>query len=147
MPERFDLSYTASAGTEARPVMIHRAILGSLERFIGVLLEHTGGILPFWLAPEQVRVLSLSEKVEDYAAEIAGLLKREGFRATDDLRNEKLGFKVREAELAKVPYMVVVGEREAAARQVSLRLLRGSKGQTMDLDALVSLLKAEPLPS
>ena len=147
MPERFDLSYTASAGTEARPVMIHRAILGSLERFIGVLLEHTGGILPFWLAPEQVRVLSLSEKVEDYAAEIAGLLKREGFRATDDLRNEKLGFKVRGAELAKVPYMVVVGEREAAARQVSLRLLRGSKGQTMDLDALVSLLKAEPLPS
>lgn len=147
MPERFDLSYTTSAGTEARPVMIHRAILGSLERFIGVLLEHTGGILPFWLAPDQVRVLSLSEKVEDYAAEVAGLLKREGFRATDDLRNEKLGFKVREAELAKVPCMVVVGEREAAARQVSLRLLRGSKSQTMELDALVNLLKAEPLPS
>jgi threonyl-tRNA synthetase len=147
MPERFDLSYTTSAGTEARPVMIHRAILGSLERFIGVLLEHTGGVLPFWLAPEQVRVLSLSEKVEDYAAEIGRLLKREGFRATDDLRNEKLGFKVREAELAKVPYMVVVGEREAAARQVSLRLLRGSKSQTMELQSLIDLLKMEPLPS
>ena len=147
MPERFDLRYTTSAGTEARPVMIHRAILGSLERFVGVLLEHTGGILPFWLAPEQVRVLSLSEKVEDYADRIAKLLKREGFRATDDLRNEKLGFKVREAELAKVPYMVVVGEREAAAEQVSLRMLRGSKGQTMTLEALVNLLKTESLPS
>ena len=109
--------------------MIHRAILGSLERFIGVLIEHTGGVLPFWLAPEQARVLSLSEKVEEYAAEIAATLKREGFRATSDIRNEKLGFKVREAELAKVPYMVVVGEREAAARSVSLRMLRGDKSR------------------
>ena len=131
MPERFDLSYTTSTGSEARPVMIHRAILGSLERFIGVLIEHTGGVLPFWLAPEQVRVLSLSEKVEDYAARNRGDAQgREALRATADMRNEKLGFKVREAELAKVPYMVVVGEREAAARQVSLRLLRGSKSQT-----------------
>lgn len=126
--------------------MIHRAILGSLERFIGVLLEHTGGVMPFWLAPEQVRVLSLSEKVEDYAAEIAAMLKRDGLRVTADVRNEKLGFKVREAELAKVPYMVVVGEREAAARQVSLRLLRGAKSQTMALEALIGQLKAEPLP-
>jgi threonyl-tRNA synthetase len=111
-----------------------------------VLLEHTGGVMPFWLAPEQVRVLSLSEKVEDYAAEIAAMLKRDKIRATADLRNEKLGFKVREAELAKVPYMVVVGEREAAARQVSLRLLRGAKSQTMALEAFVDQLKAEPLP-
>ena len=113
--------------------MIHRAILGSLERFIGVLIEHTGGVLPLWLAPEQVRVLSLSEKVEDYANEIADLLKREGFRAHADIRNEKLGFKVREAELAKVPYMVVVGEREAADRSVSLRLLRGEKSNAMSI--------------
>ena len=89
----------------------------------------------------------LSEKVEAYAAEVAALLKGTGFRASADLRNEKLGFKVREAELAKVPYMVVVGEREAAARAVSLRLLRGAKSQTMTLDGLVDLLKAEPLPS
>jgi threonyl-tRNA synthetase len=147
MPERFDLTYTTSASAEARPVMIHRAILGSLERFIGVLIEHTGGVMPLWLAPEQVRVLSLSEKVEDYAAEIATMLKDAGFRATSDLRNEKLGFKVREAELAKVPYMVVVGEREAAARQVSLRLLRGSKSQMLELGALLDLLKAEPVPA
>ena len=126
--------------------MIHRAILGSLERFIGVLIEHTGGVLPFWLAPEQARVLALSEKVEAYAAEVAAILKREGARATADLRNEKLGFKVREAELAKVPYMAVVGEREAAARSVSLRLLRGAKSEAMTLEKLVELLKSEPLP-
>jgi threonyl-tRNA synthetase len=147
LPERFDLNYTASAGTEERPVMIHRAILGSLERFIGVLIEHTGGVLPFWLAPEQIRVLSLSEKVEDYATEIAALLKREGYRASADIRNEKLGFKVREAELAKVPYMAVVGEREAASRQIAIRMLRGEKSQVAPLDEFIQRLRAEPLPS
>jgi threonyl-tRNA synthetase len=146
MPERFDLGYTTSAGTQARPVMIHRAVLGTLERFIGVLLEHTGGVLPFWLAPEQVRVLSLSEKIEGYAGEVAELISTAGFRASPDLRNEKLGFKVREAELARIPYMAVVGEREAAARMVSLRRLRGEKNETMALDALIERLKAEPLP-
>jgi threonyl-tRNA synthetase len=146
MPERFDLTYTTNTSSEARPVMIHRAILGSLERFLGVLIEHTGGVLPLWLAPEQVRVLSLSEKVEDYADEVATIIKDAGFRASADIRNEKLGFKVREAELAKVPFMVVVGEREAAARQVSLRLLRGSKSQTLELAGLVDMLKLEPIP-
>jgi threonyl-tRNA synthetase len=147
LPERFDLTYTTSAGTDARPVMIHRAILGSLERFIGVLLEHTGGVLPFWLAPEQIRVLSLSEKTEGYAGEVASLMHRHGFRASADLRNEKLGFKVREAELAKVPFMAVVGEREAAARQVSLRLLRGDKSQVLTVEELLARVQAEPLPS
>ncbi len=147
LPERFDLAYTTRAGSDARPVMIHRAILGSLERFIGVLLEHTGGVLPFWLAPEQIRVLSLSEKTESYASEIASLMHRNGFRASADLRNEKLGFKVRAAELAKIPFMVVVGEREAAARQVSLRLLRGDKGQTLTIEQLLERAQAEPLPS
>jgi threonyl-tRNA synthetase len=147
LPERFDLNYTTSAGTEARPVMIHRAILGSLERFIGVLLEHTGGVLPFWVAPEQVRVLSLSEKIEAYAAEVAALLREQGFRVSADIRNEKLGFKVREAELAKVPFMAVVGEREAASRQVSLRLLRGEKSQVISVEELLARAKAEPLPS
>jgi threonyl-tRNA synthetase len=146
MAENFDLTFTNAASAEERPAVIHRAILGSLERFIGVLLEHTGGVLPFWLAPEQARVLSLSEKIEAYAAEIAGILKREGLRASADLRNEKLGFKVREAELAKVPYMIVVGEREAAARSVSLRLLRGAKSEVMALEKVAELLKSEPLP-
>jgi len=146
MPEKFGLTFTNASSAEERPVMIHRAILGSLERFIGVLIEHTDGVLPFWLAPEQARVLSLSEKVEAYAAEVATILKREGVRAAPDLRNEKLGFKVREAELAKVPYMAVVGEREAAARSVSLRLLRGAKSEAMTLEKFVELLKSEPLP-
>jgi threonyl-tRNA synthetase len=91
-------------------------------------------------------VLSLSEKVEDYAGEVATIIKDAGFRASADIRNEKLGFKVREAELAKVPFMVVVGEREAAARQVSLRLLRGSKSQTLELAGLIEMLKLEPIP-
>jgi threonyl-tRNA synthetase len=147
LPERFDLHFTSSAGTEDRPVMIHRAILGSLERFIGVLIEHTGGVLPFWLAPEQVRVLSLSEKVEAYAAEVGALVKGLGFRMTADVRNEKLGFKVREAELAKVPYMAVVGEREAAGRQVAVRLLRGEKSAVIGLDEFLERLKLEPLPA
>jgi threonyl-tRNA synthetase len=147
LPERFDLTYTNSSGSEERPVMIHRAILGSVERFIGVLIEHTGGVLPLWLAPEQARVLSLSEKVEDYAKEVTELLRREGFRAHADIRNEKLGFKVREAELAKVPYMIVVGEREAADRAISLRLLRGEKSNAMPLASLVELLKKEPIPA
>ncbi|MGH7836546.1 MAG: threonine--tRNA ligase, partial [Candidatus Binataceae bacterium] len=147
LPERFALTYTSSAGAEERPVMIHRAILGSLERFIGVLLEHTGGVLPFWLAPEQVRVLSLSEKVESYAAEVGAQLKAKGFRASADLRNEKLGFKVREAELAKVSYMAIVGERESVDRRVSVRKLRGAKDLTFTLDEFLTLVASEPLPS
>jgi threonyl-tRNA synthetase len=145
--ERFGLTYTASSGAEERPVVIHRAILGSLERFIGVLIEHTGGVLPFWLAPEQVRVLSLSEKVEGYANELTDSLKKAGYRAAADIRNEKLGFKVRDAELQKIPYMIVVGEREAEARSVSVRLLRGAKNESMSIEGLMERLKAEPLPA
>jgi threonyl-tRNA synthetase len=147
MPERFGLTYTTSAGTDERPMMIHRAVLGSLERFIAVLIEHTGGVLPFWLAPEQVRVLSLSEKVEDYAREVCEIIRRQGFRATADIRGEKLGFKVREAELAKVPYMIVAGEREAADRAVSVRMLRGAKNIVMPLDGLIETLNKEPIPA
>src|SRR5579875_2012541 len=147
MPQRFDLKYTTSSGVETRPVMIHRAILGTLERFIGLLLEHTGGLLPFWLAPEQVRVLPLSEKVEAYAKELGLLIEHGGWRAHCDLRSEKLGFKIRAAELAKIPFMVVVGEREAESRTVSLRRLRGEKNEAMSVDSLLELLKAEPFPT
>jgi len=146
MPERFKLEYINSAGAAERPVMIHRAILGTIERFLGLLVEHTGGIFPFWLAPEQVRVLSLNERVENYAKEIAQRFKRERFRVGIDVRNEKLGFKVRQAELAKVPYMVIAGEREAATGTVSLRMLRGAKAQSMSVEELVARLKSEPLP-
>ncbi len=147
LPERFDLTYTASSGAEERPVIIHRAILGTVERFLAVLIEHAGGVLPFWLAPEQARVLSLSEKVEAYARELTAALRGIGFRVEADVRNEKLGFKVREAELAKVPYMIVVGEREAADRTVSLRLLRGAKSQTLTLENLIEMMRKEPVPA
>jgi threonyl-tRNA synthetase len=146
MPERFGLEYVNSRGTTERPVMIHRAILGTIERFLGLLIEHTGGVFPFWLAPEQIRVLSLNEKVENYAKNVTERLKSERFRADADVRNEKLGFKVRQAELAKVPYIVVTGEREASTGTVSLRRLRGAKAETMSIDELVAILKSEPLP-
>jgi len=121
MPERFGLGYVTAEGSEATPVMLHRAVLGSLERFIAILLEHTAGRLPLWLAPVQVRVLPVSEKVADYATRVAAACRAAGLRAEADLRNEKLGYKVREAELEKVPVVAVVGEREAAAGTVAPR--------------------------
>jgi threonyl-tRNA synthetase len=121
MPERFELTYVTPEGGEATPFMIHRAVLGSLERFIAILLEHTGGKLPLWLAPVQVRILPVSEKVADYAARAAEQCRAAGLRAEADLRNEKLGYKVREAQLEKVPIIAVVGEREAAAGTVAPR--------------------------
>src|SRR5947208_13306523 len=121
MPERFGLGYVTPEGTEATPMMIHRAVLGSLERFIAILLEHTGGKLPLWLAPVQVRVLPVSEKVADYAGRAAAACNGAGLRAEADLRNEKLGYKVREAQLEKVSVIAVVGEREAAAGTVAPR--------------------------
>jgi threonyl-tRNA synthetase len=122
MPERFDLSYVAADGSSHRPVMIHRAILGSLERFYGVMLEHFGGDLPPWLAPEQVRVLPITDAVHDYASSVAEQLERLGIRASVDRRNEKLGFKIRDGETMKIPYLLVVGPREAEHGTVSLRL-------------------------
>ena len=122
MPERFDLKYVDSDGSEKRPVMIHRAILGSLERFFGVMLEHFGGDLPPWLAPEQARVLPITDAVNDYAEQVAGGLRARGLRAEVDRRSEKLGYKIREGETMKVPYLLVVGQREAESGTVALRL-------------------------
>ncbi len=122
LPERFDLTYVDADGTEKRPVMIHRAILGSIERFFGVMLEHFAGDLPPWLAPEQTRVLPITDDVHEAAEAIRDRLAAEGIRVTLDTRNEKLGYKIREAEAMKVPYLLVVGRREAEAGTVSLRL-------------------------
>ncbi len=122
MPERFELSYVASDGSEQRPVMIHRAILGSLERFYGVMLEHFGGDLPPWLAPEQARVLPITDAVNDYAEKVATDLRSRGLRVEVDRRSEKLGYKIREGETQKIPYLLVVGQREADDGTVSLRL-------------------------
>ncbi|MHB1046541.1 MAG: threonine--tRNA ligase [Thermoanaerobaculia bacterium] len=120
-PERFDLEYTAEDGTKKRPVVLHRAVLGSLERFFGILVEHTGGDFPLWLSPEQARVIPVSDKLLDYARSVAAELGAAGLRVTVDERNEKLGAKIRHGELEKVPALLVVGEKEREAGAVSLR--------------------------
>ena len=121
LPERFELEYTGADGEKHRPVMIHRVVFGSIERFIGILIEHFAGAFPLWLAPEQVRVLPISEKQADAARAVADQLKAAGLRASADLRNEKVGYRIREAQMQKVPYMLVVGDREAEAGTVSVR--------------------------
>ncbi|MDX1502997.1 MAG: threonine--tRNA ligase [Thermoanaerobaculia bacterium] len=125
LPERFDLTYVGADGGEHRVAMIHRAMLGSLERFLGILIEHTAGAFPVWLAPEQAVVLPVSEKFLDYGGRVAAELAEAGVRVRLDDRNEKLGYKIREAQLQKVPYMLVVGGREEEAGTVALRLRRG----------------------
>ena len=141
-PERFDLHYTAEDGSKQRPVVLHRAILGSLERFFGILIEHTGGDFPFWLAPEQVRVVPVSEKFNEYGEEILRNLRKAGLRATCDLRNEKLGAKIRSGELEKAPALLIVGEKEKAARTVSLRLRHGREEKGLKLEALIENMRS-----
>jgi threonyl-tRNA synthetase len=138
LPERFELEYVDSDNTRKRPVMIHRAPFGSMERFIAVLIEHCAGNLPFWLAPVQVKVLPISDKFANYAEEVARTLKAADLRAEVDDRNEKIGRKIRDTELAKVPYMVVIGEKEMNERKVAVRKHgEGDKG-TADLDAFAA---------
>lgn len=125
LPERFAISYISDTGERRQPVMLHRALFGSLERFIGILLEHHGGALPLWLAPQQVVVLNISEAQEDYARDVCERLRRHGLRAGTDLRNEKIGYKIREHSLQKVPYLLVIGDKEKAGGYVSLRSRTG----------------------
>ncbi len=121
LPERFGLEYIDSDGQAKRPVAIHRAIYGSFERFVGILTEHFAGAFPTWLAPVQARVLPVSEKTAAYGRSVFERLKEAGVRAELDDRNEKLGYRIREAQLQKIPYMLVVGERETREETVSLR--------------------------
>jgi threonyl-tRNA synthetase len=121
LPERFELEYIGQDNRPHRPVMIHRAPFGSMERFVGVLIEHFAGAFPLWLAPEQVRILPISEKFQGYAVEVEQEFRRAGFRTTVDLRSEKIGHKIRDAQLELIPYMLVVGQREAEERKVALR--------------------------
>ena len=143
LPVRFDLSYIGADNQSHRPVMIHRAPFGSMERFCGVLIEHFGGDFPAWLAPEQVRLVTISDKLNDYALALLARLKAEGLRATVDTHSDKLGAKIRRAELDKVPYTLVIGQKEADANSVSVRSrARGDEG-VMTADAYVAKLKAE----
>jgi threonyl-tRNA synthetase len=143
MPERFELTYTGADNADHRPVMIHRALMGSFERFIGILIEHYAGEFPLWLAPVQARVLPLADRHADYAREVAEALGAVGLRAELDDRTESVGRKIREAELRKVPYMLVVGDREAEQRAVALRRHREGDLGTMPLDEAVAQLAAE----
>jgi len=146
LPERLDASYVGEDGNRHRPVMLHRAILGTFERFIGILIEHHAGKFPLWLAPVQAVVATIVSDADDYAAEVAEALKAAGIRVETDLRNEKINYKVREHSLAKVPNLVVVGKREAEERTVALRQLGSERQQILKLDDLVAQLKAEALP-
>jgi threonyl-tRNA synthetase len=146
LPERFDASYIGEDGAKHRPVMLHRAILGSLERFIGVLIEHHAGAFPLWLAPLQVVVATITSDADDYAAKAVGALREAGLRVESDLRNEKVGYKVREHSLAKVPVIAVVGRREAEEGKVALRRLGSDGQQVMALDEAARLLSKEATP-
>ncbi|MBW8353026.1 MAG: threonine--tRNA ligase [Pseudomonas sp.] len=137
LPERFAISYIADNGERRQPVMLHRALFGSLERFIGILIEHHGGALPLWLAPQQVVVLNISEAQADYAWEISERLRREGLRSSADLRNEKIGYKIREHSLQKVPYLLVIGDKEKAGGYVSLRSRDGQDLGQLTLEQVV----------
>ncbi len=141
LPMRFDTHYIGSDGEKHRPVMLHRVILGSIERFIGVLIEHFAGAFPVWLSPVQAIVMNITDAQGDYAVRIADILKDKDIRTELDLRNEKIGFKIREARLQKVPYMVIVGDREVAENTVNIRDRSGEQ-KTITLDEFIALVKS-----
>ncbi len=143
MPERFDLEYTGADGQKHRPIMIHTVTFGSIERFIGILTEHYAGAFPLWLAPVQIKVMPITDRARDYAEKIYNRLFDEGFRVETDFRNEKIGYKIREAQTQKIPYMIVVGDKEAEAGLISLRV-RGQGDQgTTTLDEFIEKIKSE----
>jgi threonyl-tRNA synthetase len=147
LPDRLDASYVGADGERHRPVMLHRAILGTFERFIGILIEHHAGRFPLWLAPVQAVVATIVSDADDYALEVAEALKAAGLRVDTDVRNEKINYKVREHSLAKVPNLLVVGKREAEERTVALRVLGSdARQEVIGLDALVERLRAEATP-
>ena len=143
MPERFELEYTGADGEKHRPVMIHRVVLGSIERFIGVITEHFAGAFPAWLTPVQVKVLPVTDRAAAYADGVAKVLDEAGFRVEVDHRSEKLGYKIREAQTMKIPYMVVVGDKDMENHTVSIRHRTGEDLGAMSLDAFTALLKEE----
>ncbi len=146
LPERLGAEYIGEDGAKHRPVMLHRAILGSFERFLGILIEQYAGRFPLWLAPVQVVVAPIVSDANDYAEEVAALMRAQGLVVQTDLRNEKINAKVREHSLAHVPVIAVVGRREAELRQVSLRRLGSEEQEVLDLAEAVATLAAEATP-
>src|SRR5439155_15781885 len=143
LPERFQLEYIGPDNTAHRPVMIHRAPFGSMERFMGILIEHFAGAFPLWLAPEQARVIPVRDKINDYGKQVESQLREHGFRVTGDYRHEDMRAKIREAQLEKIPYMLVVGEKEQTAGAVAVRdRVAGDLG-ALPLAELIARLEAE----
>ena len=144
LPQRFGAEYVGADGEKHRPIMIHRAVLGSIERFIAVLTEHLGGKFPVWMAPVQARILPISaERHMDYAQEIARQLRAAGLRVELDSRNEKIGYKVREAQLEKIPYMLIVGNEEAESGTVNVRRRDQERRETLSLEQFRDLVLAQ----
>jgi threonyl-tRNA synthetase len=146
LPERFEAEYVAEDGTRKRPAMLHRAVLGSMERFVGVLIEHYAGRFPLWLAPVQAVVATIVNDVDGYATQVAARLKLAGLRIETDLRNEKINYKIREHSLAKIPFILVAGRKEAEEGTLSVRRLGSEKSETVRLDDLIETLQKEALP-
>ncbi|MBT3520896.1 MAG: threonine--tRNA ligase [Gammaproteobacteria bacterium] len=143
MPSALTASYVDETDNKATPVMIHRAILGSIERFIGILIEHYGGKLPFWLSPQQIIIANIADKHVEFAVEIEKMFKESGFRCSLDLRNEKIGYKIREHIIAKIPYVVIIGEKEVSSRSISVREHDGTEHKLISADDFISKLSSK----
>jgi threonyl-tRNA synthetase len=143
LPERFDLTYVGADNGRYRPVMIHRAPFGSMERFVALLIEHCAGNFPLWLAPEQVAILPISEKFQEFAEQLQSELLAADIRSSVDHRDEKIGRKIRDAEVQKIPYMLIIGEKEAQTGTVAVRRHGQGQGESLEIPAFVALLQKE----
>ena len=143
LPERFKMTYTGADNSDHQPIMIHRALMGSLERFIGVLIEHYAGVFPLWFAPVQARILNITDDQAEYSEEVYKQLRKLGVRIEKDLRNEKLNYKIREAQFAKMPYMLIVGDKEKDDGTVTVRLRDGKNLPPMSVEDFAAMVDAE----
>jgi len=143
IPERLDVIYRGSDSRDHRPIMVHRALMGSIERFFGILIEHYAGAFPLWLSPVQVSVLTISERHVEYAREVAGSLSKENIRVEIDAGNEKIGYKIRQAALMKIPFLCIIGDREMADSTVNVRTRDGKTLGAMTVEKIKSILKEE----
>jgi threonyl-tRNA synthetase len=143
LPERFDMSFIGDDGQEHRPYMVHRALMGSMERFMGVLIEHYAGAFPVWIAPTQAILIPIADRHLDYAYQVAERLKAEGMRVEVDERSERMNAKIRDAQMQKIPYMLVVGDREAEAGQIALRLRSGENPGAISVEEFIAKAKQE----
>jgi threonyl-tRNA synthetase len=143
LPERFEISYTGEDGKDHQPIMIHRALMGSLERFFGILIEHYAGAFPLWLAPVQARVMNISDSQLDYSKDVYLQLKRAGIRVEKDIRNEQLNYKIRQAQLVKTPFMVIIGDKEVESGTVTIRLRDGKNLPSMPVQEFIDYVMVE----